>query len=72
VLEARRFANGAALLSGKVRRMSCAALRIRKDTERVFGTSCVLHERKQVERIIGLDVGIMCYGAVLMAVKGAK
>jgi hypothetical protein len=48
----------------KVRRMSYAALRFRKDTESVFGTSCILHERKQVERIIGLDVGIRCYGAV--------
>jgi hypothetical protein len=60
------------LFLGKVRRMSCAALRIRKDTESVFGTSCVLHERKQVERFIGLDVDITCCGGVLMAVRGVQ
>jgi len=46
----------------KVRRRPGAALRIRKATERVFGTFCVLYGSKQVERLIGLDVDTTCYG----------
>jgi hypothetical protein len=56
----------------KVRRRPGAALRIQKATERVIGKFCALHERKQVERLIRLDVHITCCGGVLMAAKGAQ